>query len=1089
MELPFPYQPLAGFRDEMADDAVRPRPHWAGLVESLRALGHDELSKRWGRAQRIIRENGVTYNVYGDPLGIDRPWALDLLPLVLDAAEWNAVGDALAQRARLLERVLADLYGPQQLLREGLLPAEIVLAHPGFLRPCHGLVPAEERFLHLYAADLARAPDGGWWVLGDRTQAPSGAGYALENRIVLSRTLPEAFRESRAERLAPFFRTLRETLRRLAPGKSRNPRVVLLTPGPYNETYFEHAYLARYLGFDLAEGADLTVRDRALFLKTLGGLEPVDVLLRRVDDVFCDPLSLRSDSALGVAGLVNAVRAGNVVVANALGSGLVESPALLPFLPLLARTLLGEELLLPSVATWWCGHADALEQVVSNLSDLVVKPAFPGRHMDPIFGARLSAEERHALIVRIRARPYAYVAQEQVALSTAPVWEGTGAQPRHVVLRAYCAAAEQGYHVLPGGLTRVAVSRDSLVVSMQRGGGSKDTWVRAEGPVSAVTLLRATEIPVELRRGGAELPSRVADNLFWLGRYLERAEGAARLARGIVSRLSNVSSPGGEIPPLLRALSHQIGAEVGVAGSLDAAALDREMFRVLFADETPRGLRASVARLHKLARVLRDQMSLRSWRVTNRLYEDVSGVGTDGLHAASGAWDLLERVIVSLSAMSGLVAESMTRGQGWRFADMGRRIERGSHAAALLAAALVRPLDDEEPLLEVMLEIADSAIAHRRRYLGALQAGSLLDLLLMDETNPRSVAFQLATLSEHVERLPRPSGSPARSAEERIALSLLTRVRLADPIALARTPDGGKRHAARGAARARLRRAARPFGRADPELSHARPAGAPHRLSQGIPCATASDTSRATPTKRRSPCRRTRCVCCRASCPTSSCTAARCASILRPGRFRWRPTTSATPPASSRWRSPTSACRSKLRARWRWRRRRFPIPRPRRRGSCGATARAVTCRRRDSPPTRWSSSRRTSPSCRTSRPMPLLPSPPDARCWRRRSSSWAGSIAISSTRQGRRRSIPGSRSFWSIAAASARTSRISASAACAPSACRPATSAATCGRSRRPARRDWSAPMPPTPGWRSIAGRRAGSTSIRPTTGPPARGT
>ncbi|HYB12642.1 MAG TPA: circularly permuted type 2 ATP-grasp protein, partial [Myxococcota bacterium] len=485
------YDALPQHYDEMLAGPGAPRAHWLPFVRSVAKLGQEELGRRWEQAQRLIHENGVTYNVYGDPRGMDRPWELDPFPLLISSLEWERLSSALAQRARVLNRLLVDLYGPQRLLREGLIPAELVFAHPGFLRPCHGLQVPEDTWLALYAADLARSADGRWWAIADRTQAPSGAGYALENRIVLSSAFPEAFRDSHVERLAGFFVRLRETLRHLArQGRTENPRIALLTPGPYNETYFEHAYLARYLGFTLVEGADLTVRDRALYLKTLGGLERVDVLLRRVDDGFCDPLSLRSDSSLGVAGLIHAARAGNVVVANALGSGLVESPALLAFLPGLCRTLLGEELQLPSVATWWCGHADALAYVLDHLDGLVLKPTFSGQGMEPVFGARLSAAEREAFLAQLRARPHAFVAQEQVALSTAPVWDGGSTQPRHIVLRTYSVASDGSYEVMPGGLTRAAVSQDSLVVSMQRGGGSKDTWVCTQGAVNPVSLLQ-----------------------------------------------------------------------------------------------------------------------------------------------------------------------------------------------------------------------------------------------------------------------------------------------------------------------------------------------------------------------------------------------------------------------------------------------------------------------------------------------------------------------------------------------------------------------------------------------------------------------
>jgi len=424
-------------------------------------------------------------------------------------------------------------------LRGGLLPPELMLGCPAFLRPVHGALPPGNIHLHLYAADLARSPDGSFWVLADRTQAPSGAGYALENRIVVSRLLPQLFRDCRVERLAPFFSALRESLASLAPRGREQPRVVLLTPGAYNETYFEHAYLARYLGYTLVEGADLTVRDQHVFLKTLGGLERVDVILRRMDDGFCDPLSLRSDSSLGIAGLVRAARKGNVTIANALGSGLVDSPALLAFLPGLCLRLLDEPLRLPSVATWWCGEEHALRYVIDHLPELVIKPAFFGPAApQPVFGGALSVEERAELARRIQARPGAFIGQEQVALSTAPVWAGEGVQPRHTSLRTFLARAGDGYVAMPGGLTRVSSSRDSLVVSMQHGGGSKDTWVLASGLPSSLSLLRPAGGRVEIVRTGADLPSRVADNLFWLGRYAERAEGTARLLRSVIMRLT-----------------------------------------------------------------------------------------------------------------------------------------------------------------------------------------------------------------------------------------------------------------------------------------------------------------------------------------------------------------------------------------------------------------------------------------------------------------------------------------------------------------------------------------------------------------------
>ena len=781
--LRFDYDVLPGQHDELrAPDGGR-RPHWESLVRALHDMGPAELSRRWEGARRLIHENGVTYNVYGDPRGMDRPWELDPIPLVLSGSEWERLAAALGQRARLLDAILADLHGPQRLLRDALLPAELVLAHPAYLRPCHGLPLAEHAWLQLYAADLARAPDGRWWVLADRTQAPSGIGYALENRLVVSRTLSEAFREGHVERLAGFFKRLRDTLRALAPRHRDNPRIALLTPGPYDETYFEHAYLARYLGLSLVQGGDLTVRDRSLYLKTLGGLEPVDVLMRRVDDSFCDPLSLRADSSLGVAGLVHAVRAGNVAVANALGSGLVETPALLAFLPSLCRALLGEELALPSVATWWCGHDRALAYVEEHLDELVIKPAYPGLRMEPAFGDRLSADEREALLERVRACSHAFVAQEQVALSTAPVWDGERVQARHMVLRAYAVAAGGGaFEAMPGGLTRVSSASDSLVVSMQRGGGSKDTWVCREQLPPPLTLLRSTEAPIELSRGGAELPSRVADNLFWLGRYVERVEGTARIARGVLARLGDGSAETESVlAPLLSALARHIGVDERLEAD------ERSFLRFLFEESSARSLRVTLAAIHQLAFSLRDQLSLDTWRVLSELQQDLADPESPA-PGASRTGEILNRMIVRLSAWSGLAMESMTRSLGWRFADMGRRIERGVWTATLLGEFLVAAHADESPRLEALLEVAESAITYRRRYGGELQAVPALDLLLTDETNPRSLAFQLVALDEHVVHLP---GGGARAArEERIALGALTRARIAEVTELCHVEEG-----------------------------------------------------------------------------------------------------------------------------------------------------------------------------------------------------------------------------------------------------------------------------------------------------------
>ena len=474
--------------DELFEAPRSPRPHWARMFSLISSTSPQQIRERLAAVERQIREHGVTYNVYADPQGLDRPWEMDALPLILPDDEWRRIEAGIRQRASLLNLILRDLYGEQRLLREGRVPPSLVFGHGGFLRPAHGMRVPGDVHLHFYAADLARSPDGRWWVIADRTQAPSGAGYALENRLIASRVFPDLFRDLGVVHHASFFATLRESLSRLAPRDDGPPLTVLLTPGPYNETYFEHALLSRYLGFPLVEGGDLTVRDGKVWMKTLVGLERVHAILRRLDEDYCDPLELRSDSALGVPGLTDCMRRGTVLLANALGTGVLESGALLGFLPPLAEHLMGEPLAMPSVATWWCGERAALEDAFSRLDSVVFRAATPAHPFDPVFGQDLSRGEAAAFRRRVLAHPERFVAQELVRRSQAPVLDhahGRQLAARAVGLRVFAVAtAGGGYTVLPGGLTRVAAGHDARIVSMQHGGAAKDTWVLSAGPVN-----------------------------------------------------------------------------------------------------------------------------------------------------------------------------------------------------------------------------------------------------------------------------------------------------------------------------------------------------------------------------------------------------------------------------------------------------------------------------------------------------------------------------------------------------------------------------------------------------------------------------
>jgi uncharacterized circularly permuted ATP-grasp superfamily protein/uncharacterized alpha-E superfamily protein len=740
-----------GAYEESSVDGITPRPHWAGLMASLQSIGPNELAFRWTQAEQRIRESGITYNMYGDPLGAHRPWKIDLVPLLIPDAEWRFIESGIIQRAELLNLVLEDLYHSQTLLKDGLLPAALLYANPAFLRPLVGVKVPRNSYLHMLAFDLARSPDGKWWVLANRTQAPSGSGYALENRLIVSELLPELFRTSNVQRLAPFFRAQRDALAQLS--KQSNPRIVLLTPGPHNETYFEHSYLAKYLGFTLVEGADLTVRDRCVFIKTVGGLEKVDVILRRVDDDFCDPLELRGDSLLGVSGLVEAVVAGNVQVANALGSGVIESAALMPFLPGLARHLLGEELKLPSVATWWCGQENALNWVTDNLKSVVVKPAFSSVGMEPVFGSELTTPDREKFLERLRSSPHEFVAQEQVQLSTAPVWENDSLQSRSVVLRTYVVNTGTGWLAFPGGLVRVAEARGS-VVSMQRGGHSKDAWVLSDRPVDTFSLLPPRNELLQLRRASLVVPSSVADNTFWLGRYVERAENQARILRSLIPRIHLAEDAELVSLTCLAACLGMRSARIADRrrGRPSFNVLRRELLSLLTDHKRPDSLAATLTEVSRIADSVSERLSGDMMMLLGHLR--VSVKAQKGTFLTSYT-PMLTKCLELLSAFSGMERENINRGSGWLFLSLGRRLERAIYLTRELRH-ISKPLAVENwAYLERLLEVADSTVTYRTRYYATLQPLAVLDILMADGTNPRSLDFQLGHLADLYAKLPR----------------------------------------------------------------------------------------------------------------------------------------------------------------------------------------------------------------------------------------------------------------------------------------------------------------------------------------------
>ena len=775
------YRPLQGIPDELFNATGGPRDYWLRFLGELAEYPEQEFKSRFNLAARHIRETGVSFRIYGEEH--ERSWPLNPLPLILGESEWAEIAAGVEQRANLMEALLGDVYGEGALQKEGGLPAAALTGSPDFIRAMRGVKPPGGRYLELYAADIGRGPDGRWWVLDDRAQAPSGAGYALENRLVLSRAYPGLYNAMNVERLASFFDNLRKGLASAA--VREDPRICLLSPGPYSETYFEQAYLARYLGFLLVEGDDLVVRDDRVYVRTIAGLKRIDVILRRVDADFIDPLELNSASHLGTPGLLDAIRAGEVAVLNMPGSGVLESQALLSFLPRLCRRLLGQDLRMPNVATWWCGQPAERALVESRMDSLAIAPAFEGLGPDgktsrPRMMADLSPQEREAFLVRFNDRPGDFVGQEVVRLSTTPVLRDGQLEPAPFVLRVYAAATPDGMKIMPGGFCRTSDHLDARAISMGEDAQTADVWVIADKPVQRVTLL-ASKDHVQVRRLLGHLPSRAADNLFWLGRYLERAEATLRLVRSLCTSLMESDAAlhsSGETLARLQQLLVGSGALDAEVHGLDALGAARAALH-------ERSANGSVIYLVRAARraasSMRERLSSDFWTLLlsleNRLAEGARGAPTE-----AEALEQVEAALQVLAALSGLAQENMNRSAGWRFLDMGRRLERGVDVCRFTRtlAGDDGTVDD----LDLLLDLADSQISYRARYLVGLALTPVRDMTLLDPYNTRSLAFQVNTLRDHLAALPTLLEDGMMEAPARILAPLVAQIEAQDAASL-----------------------------------------------------------------------------------------------------------------------------------------------------------------------------------------------------------------------------------------------------------------------------------------------------------------
>jgi uncharacterized circularly permuted ATP-grasp superfamily protein/uncharacterized alpha-E superfamily protein len=755
---------------QLIASSARGERAWTQFFEQLANDTATEMDQRSVSLARQVRDNGVTYNVYADENGPQRPWSLDLFPLIVDPTSWQRIETGVLQRVRLLEHVMADVYGAQKLLISGFLPPALVQGHPGYLRAMHGIQPCGGRFLHIAAFDLARGPDGNWWVVGQRTQAPSGLGYLLENRLAISAQFGPAFEELKVQRLAGTYRALMDSLRASSP-LGAEAHLALLTPGPYNETYFEHAYLARYLGLTLVEGSDLLVRDEKLYLKTLKGLMPVHGLLKRVDDQYMDPLELRADSTLGVPGLLQAIRAGNVMVANAPGSAFLESPALLGFLPALSRHLFNEELTLPALPTWWCGERSAMLDALPRLRECAVKPTYPGSpshaSFDAVLGAQQDARALDEWAGRILRHPEEHTVQAYTPLSQLPTWHvgalgGTspsGLLARSVMLRVFAVSdGAAGWRVLPGGLARVA-SAGEEITSMQRGGSSADVWALTRGEIDHTMLLQPHLTPESLTQRKRLVTSRAAENLYWLGRYTERTENSLRLARLTLESLHGEEQTS---VPLLTWLGQMALANTLVLPGVPTPIQAARVFELSLIDSLGSTSGATsvgyyLRALKMTASSVRDRLSQEHWRIITRAEEDLFARFAEhrrrGDRATLQALHILKDTAEHMAAITGAQTDRMTRDDGWRLLSIGRHIERLAFLSSALSRALACGSLESEGGFDAMIELFDNAITFHAQFQQSRDMAALVDLLVIDRDNPRSLSWVAHTLRGRLAKL------------------------------------------------------------------------------------------------------------------------------------------------------------------------------------------------------------------------------------------------------------------------------------------------------------------------------------------------
>ena len=750
--------------DELLSPKMDIKEDWKVLLQNLLKIDAKKLASKQVDINWLLAENGVTYNVYNDPKGLNRPWDLNIVPFIIQKKEWDIVEKGIQQRSEVLNLILKDLYGEKKLLKNGIIPPEVIYAHSGFLRSCDQIKYKTSKQLLIYAADLARGPDGRMWVVNDRTQAPSGMGYALENRFSTSKIIPELYTNINVSQPSNFFNDFNKLLLNAAPTNVENPMVVILTPGPHNETYFEHSYLSSFLGYPLVKGNDLVVRNGKVWLKSLKGLKQVDVILRRIDDVFMDPLELREDSYLGVAGLLEVVRLQNVTIVNPIGSGVLENPALVPFMENICKYFLNEKLILPQIASWWCGQEKERKHVLADLPSFVVKRIDRSQREHIYFCEFLSKEALKNLKKEILENPYKFVAQDKISFSTAPNFVDDKLEPRKILCRTFSIAKEDGYSVMPGGLVRVAPEREELFVSNQRGGTSKDFWVVNNEPQSSLQNYSWNNTSSNSSININDVPSNTAENLFWSGRYLGRTLMTSRYLRMVLNQMTNVpfddkKTDSKKLKILYQSITKITSTFPGFTGENEEKALKnplKEMESLILDGTKIGGFAQSMQSFNNSYYSLRNLWSKDMWRVFDGIQKHVKKLKEEESHTIYSLTSYFDKIITRLIAFMALIEESILVRQGLLLYFIGLQIEISAMSIEKFRALLIVNYDEEltYEVLESLLNSHESLNIYRYSYKSYLSVENVVNLLILDKEYSRSLTYQMHRLKKDIDKLP-----------------------------------------------------------------------------------------------------------------------------------------------------------------------------------------------------------------------------------------------------------------------------------------------------------------------------------------------